>query len=128
MPEPPYQQTEPQHYHASDRRVLDDDTAQSGERDTGPGPGQIGPYSGETGLAVTGVAVTGLAVIGVAGIGLAVTGVAGGRDYGRPPAARTTAAASRPMAAIAAASSRGKRDLLIGSPSRIARWLAIHSR
>ena len=93
--------------------VLEDDSPDGREGDGGAGPGQFGPLAGQPWVGVL--------------------DVVGRRFPGWPfqgpltTDRRASAAASRPMAAMAIARICGRWERASGSPWRSARWLAFHS-
>ena len=93
--------------------VLEYDGPDGREGDGGAGPGQLGPFAGQPGIGLLDVGGWRFPRLRVQG---ALTADS-----------RASAAASRPMTAIAIARICGSRERGSGSPWRSARWLALHS-
>jgi hypothetical protein len=102
-----------------DRGVVPEDGGPDGsEGDGGAGPGQLGPLAGQPRIGL--LEVRSRRLSGWRVPCLRVQGVLTADS-------RASAAASRPMAAMAIARMWGSRERDSGSPWRSARWLAFHS-
>jgi hypothetical protein len=108
-PEPPDNGGHDQDREPDQRAELENRTPDGGEGDGRPGPGQFGPFAGQSRVGVLDV-------------------LAGRFQCALTPEITASTAAARAMAAMAAARNCGSRERFSGAPMRSARWLLLHSK